>query len=108
MVSAYGQFSASATGGNGFARDFLAGMCALYTSKMYHKLGVRNSQLLLFGFGALFCIPVWVFYYYGPQIRKRSKFAMSLAQEKEKKVADKTSTIRRDQEQRAGVLENKQ
>ena len=30
MVAAYGQYSASATGGNGLARDFLAGVSALY------------------------------------------------------------------------------
>ena len=31
MVAAYGAYSASATGGNGFARDFLAGVSAMYT-----------------------------------------------------------------------------
>ncbi|KAF2636849.1 MFS general substrate transporter [Massarina eburnea CBS 473.64] len=80
MVAAYGEYSASATGGNGFARDFLAGMCALYTGKMYHGLGVRDAQLLLFGLAVAFCIPVYVFYWKGPAIRKRSKFAMELAQ----------------------------
>lgn len=87
MVAAYGEYSASATGGNGFARDFLAGMCALYTGKMYHKLGIRNSQLVLFGFALVLCIPVWIFYKYGPQIRMRSKFAMDLAEAKEWKAA---------------------
>lgn len=82
MVAAYGEYSASATGGNGFARDFLAGMCALYTGKMYRNLGVRNAQLLLFGIGTAFCVPVYVFYYMGPRIRKRSKFAMQLAENK--------------------------
>lgn len=32
MVAAYGPYSASATGGNGFARDFLAGIAALYAT----------------------------------------------------------------------------
>ncbi|CAI6337484.1 unnamed protein product [Periconia digitata] len=82
MVAAYGPFSASATGGNGFARDFLAGMCALYTGKMYKNLGVRNSQLLLFGLAAVFCVPIYVFYKFGPAIRKRSRFAMKLANDK--------------------------
>lgn len=80
MVAAYGEYSASATGGNGFARDFLAGMCALYTGRMYRDLGVRNSQLLLFGIATAFCIPVYIFYYKGPQLRKKSKFAMEIAE----------------------------
>ncbi|KAF1960751.1 MFS general substrate transporter [Byssothecium circinans] len=80
MCAAYGEYSASATGGNGFARDFLAGMAALYTGKMYHNLGVRNSQLILFGLGLALCIPVYVFYIKGPQIRKKSKFAQELAE----------------------------
>lgn len=31
MIAAYGPYSASATGGNGFARDFLAGIAAMYS-----------------------------------------------------------------------------
>lgn len=31
MVAAYGPYAASATGGNGFARDFLAGIAAMYS-----------------------------------------------------------------------------
>ena len=31
MIAAYGPYSASATGGNGFARDFLAGVAAMYS-----------------------------------------------------------------------------
>jgi MFS family permease len=97
MVAAYGEYSASATGGNGFARDFLAGMCALYTGKMYHTLGVRNSQLLLFGLATAFCIPVYIFYYKGPQIRSRSKFAMELA-DRDDSALDRTTTVHHQQE----------
>lgn len=32
MVAAYGPYSASATGGNALARDFLAGIAALYAT----------------------------------------------------------------------------
>ncbi|KAF2437746.1 MFS general substrate transporter [Karstenula rhodostoma CBS 690.94] len=95
MVASYGEYSASATGGNGFARDFLAGMCALYTGKMYKTLGIRNSQLVLFGLATLFCLPVWVFYYYGPEIRKKSRFAEQLAIKKEKKNGFKSLAIER-------------
>lgn len=31
MIASYGPYAASATGGNGFARDFLAGIAAMYS-----------------------------------------------------------------------------
>ncbi|KAJ4291887.1 hypothetical protein N0V90_009784 [Kalmusia sp. IMI 367209] len=105
MVASYGEYSASATGGNGFARDFLAGMCALYTGKMYHSLGIRNSQLVLFALAALFCIPVWIFYYYGPQIRSKSRFATELAEAKESKASEKTTAMQRERERRAEIVD---
>ncbi|KAF2828111.1 MFS general substrate transporter [Ophiobolus disseminans] len=83
MVAAYGSYAASATGGNGFMRDFLAGMCALFTGPMYKKLSIRNSYLVLFGLATLFCIPVYIFYYKGAAIRARSKFASKLAKDRE-------------------------
>jgi len=86
MVAAYGPYSASATGGNGFMRDFLAGMCALYTGPMYKTLGIRNSYLVLFALGAVFCIPVYVFYFKGPQIRENSKFARELEMKRDETV----------------------
>jgi MFS family permease len=83
MVAAYGPYSASACGGNGFMRDFLAGMCALYTGPMYKNLGIRNAYLVLFGLAVLFCGPVYVFYFKGSEIRARSKFARKLADAEE-------------------------
>lgn len=31
MIASYGPYAAYATGGNGFARDFLAGIAAMYS-----------------------------------------------------------------------------
>ncbi|KAF2865935.1 major facilitator superfamily domain-containing protein [Massariosphaeria phaeospora] len=101
MVAAYGEYAASATGGNGFARDFLAGMCALYTGPMFHKLGIQKSNLLLFGLALGFCVPVYVFYFNGPAIRKRSKFASELAGKKAQKRNDKMAAMQREQDRRA-------
>ncbi|RAR08906.1 MFS general substrate transporter [Stemphylium lycopersici] len=83
MVATYGPYSASATGGNGFMRDVLAGMCPLYTGPMYKTLSIWNSCLVLFGLGAIFCIPVYVFNSKGPQIRENSKFARKLEMKKD-------------------------
>ena len=74
MIAAYRPHSASATDGNGFMRDFLIGTCALYTGLLYQKPGVWNPYLMLFGQAVLFCVPVYVFYFEGPQIRAKSKF----------------------------------
>ncbi|GIK02001.1 hypothetical protein Aspvir_006044 [Aspergillus viridinutans] len=41
MVAAYGPYSASATGGNGFSRDFLAGIATMYATPMYENIGGR-------------------------------------------------------------------
>jgi len=43
MVAAYGPYAASATGGNGFARDVLAGFAAFYAGKSLHRLFLPKS-----------------------------------------------------------------
>ena len=91
MVAAYGPYSASATGGNGFCRDFLAGIAALYTRPFYHNILTGTKWQLpvptfvLCGIGILLCIPVYVFFYKGEWFRKRSKYAQQLAHEREEK-----------------------
>jgi len=88
MVAAYGgKYSASATGGNGFARDVLAGVCSFYTGPMYKNLGVAKSTWVLFGISALVCIPVFCIYRWGPGIRVRSKYAERISQEREENAA---------------------
>ncbi|OAL05918.1 MFS general substrate transporter [Phaeosphaeriaceae sp. SRC1lsM3a] len=88
MVAAYGgKYSASATGGNGFTRDVLAGLCSFYTGPMYHNLGVRNATWVLFAVSVLVCIPVYVIYRKGPQIRARSKYAREIEDERKENAA---------------------
>ncbi|KAK2766215.1 hypothetical protein FQN54_007731 [Arachnomyces sp. PD_36] len=82
MVAAYGAYSASATGGNGFARDFLAGISAMYAIPMYTNIGgkfhLQWASTILGCLAVLVLIPVYIFYWKGPQIRERSKFAQTL------------------------------
>ncbi|KIR39634.1 multidrug transporter [Cryptococcus deuterogattii 99/473] len=89
MVAAYGPYSASATGGNGMARDFLAGIAALYATPFYTNIGGSSYRLhlewpstILAIIAFFVAIPIYVFYYYGAWFRERSKFAMSLAGER--------------------------
>ena len=85
MVAAYGgKYSASATGGNGFSRDVLAGICSFYTGPMYHKLGNQNATWLLFGLSVLVIIPVFWIYRSGPKIRAKSKYAAEVEEERQK------------------------
>ena len=83
MVAAYGSYSASATGGNGFSRDLLAGISAMYATPMYTNIGGRLhlqwASTILGILACLVAVPIYVFYWKGPQIREKSKFAQTLA-----------------------------
>jgi MFS family permease len=88
MVASYGVYSASATGGNALARDFLAGIAALYATPLYSNIGTLHlewASTLLGCLAILVTIPIYVFYYKGPAIRERSKFAQTLASDRKGK-----------------------
>lgn len=88
MIASYGPYSASATGGNAFARDLLAGISAMYATPMYTNIGdkwhVEYATTVLACLSCLVVAPIYVFYWKGPQVRERSKFAKELAAERKK------------------------
>lgn len=94
MVASYGPYSASATGGNGFCRDFLAGIAALYTRPFYHdvmtgtKFQLPVPTWILCGVGVLLCFPVYIFWWKGAWFRQRSKYAQAIANERAQIQAD--------------------
>jgi hypothetical protein len=45
---------------------------------------VNNASTILGALSSLIVIPIYIFYWWGPQIRDRSKFAKSLSAEREK------------------------
>jgi hypothetical protein len=83
MVCAYGPYSASATGGNGWARDFLAGVLTLPSTPFFTNIGkphnLEYANTILFCISTLLVAAVYVIYWKGPELRKRSKFAQQLA-----------------------------
>ncbi|CAN8098560.1 unnamed protein product [Discula destructiva] len=87
MICAYGPFSASATGGNGFARDFLAGVLTNAATPFYQNIPgpqnkpLENASFILFAIATLLVLAVYAIYYYGPALRHRSPFAQTLARE---------------------------
>ncbi|KAB8235463.1 hypothetical protein ETB97_006798 [Aspergillus alliaceus] len=83
MVCAYGPYSASATGGNGWARDFLAGVLTIPATPFYTNIGgkyhLEYASTILFAISFVLVAAVYVIYWYGPTLRKRSPFAQQLS-----------------------------
>ncbi|KAI0802405.1 major facilitator superfamily domain-containing protein [Xylaria sp. FL0064] len=86
MVCAYGPYSASATGGNGLARDLLAGILTPIAKYFYSSLNeceVSKSYALAIFVLCIFSLvlytaAVWV-YCHGAEYRKQSPFARHLS-----------------------------
>lgn len=99
MIAAYGPYSSSATGGNGFCRDFLAGIAALYARPMFKnikpgtKWALPIPSFILCAIGVLLCIPVYVFYFHGEWFRKRSPFAQKLENERNERRSKREQAI---------------
>ncbi|PLB47766.1 MFS general substrate transporter [Aspergillus steynii IBT 23096] len=83
MICAYGPYSASATGGNGWSRDFLAGVLTIPATPFYENIGgerhLEYASTILFCISFILVIAVYVIYWYGPTLRKRSPFAQQLS-----------------------------
>ncbi|KAL1583209.1 hypothetical protein WHR41_07963 [Cladosporium halotolerans] len=88
MVAAYGEYSASATGGNGFCRDFLAGIAALYATPLYSNIKPGTKwqlpipSFMLAAFAVPLVIAPYIFYFHGEWFRSRSKYASQLAEKR--------------------------
>lgn len=94
MIAAYGPYAASATGGNDLARDFLAGVAAIYAHPFYENVGGERWHLiyptLILGCLAVpIIIPIYIFYWKGPKLRLRSKFAMELEKARQARLESK-------------------
>ena len=85
MICAYGPYSASATGGNGWSRDFLAGVLTIPATPFFTNIGGKDhlqiASTILAAIAFLLVIAVYVIYWYGPTLRARSPFAQQLQQE---------------------------
>ncbi|MCJ1421188.1 hypothetical protein MMC32_007550 [Xylographa parallela] len=99
MICAYGPYSASATGGNGWSRDFLAGVLTVPATPFYTNIGshdhLQYANTILFCIAALLVVAVYVIYWKGPVLRKRSPFAQHLAGQKSDSTGRNASTADR-------------
>ncbi|KAJ5963144.1 hypothetical protein N7481_013449 [Penicillium waksmanii] len=100
-VAAYGTYAASATGGNDFARDFLAGIAAMYSTPMFENIGGTHSyeyaSTILACVSILVTVPIYYFYRNGPAIRERSPFAKEMMELTKKR---QLSRVANDEKQR--------
>ncbi|MCJ1452616.1 hypothetical protein MMC28_002959 [Mycoblastus sanguinarius] len=82
MITAYGPYSASATGGNGWSRDFLAGVLTIPATPFFTNIGGKNhlqdASTILFCIAFVLVLAVYVIYWKGPALRERSPFAQQL------------------------------
>lgn len=76
LMDFYGPlFGASAMAANNLARYVLGAAFPLFIVQMYKGLGIGWATSLL-GFVTLACTPIsWVFYFYGPTMRSKSRYA---------------------------------
>ncbi|EFY99470.1 MFS transporter [Metarhizium robertsii] len=109
MVCAYGPYSASATGGNGWARDFLAGVLTLPAIPFFKNIGASSGKNLEYASTILFCISfvlvaaVYVIYWKGPELRHRSPFAQKLADARQTQLNEgRRGSIPYDPDERRG------
>ncbi|KAL5340769.1 major facilitator superfamily domain-containing protein [Aspergillus crustosus] len=83
MICAYGPYSASATGGNGWARDFLAGVLTIPATPFFQNIGgehhLEYASTILFCISFFLVAAVYAIYWYGPTLRARSPFAQQLS-----------------------------
>jgi hypothetical protein len=97
MICAYGPYSASATGGNGWSRDFLAGVLTLPATPFYTNIGgkqhLQDASTILACIAFVLVIAVYVIYWKGPVLRKRSTFAQQLKSAKGESGSRRVSMI---------------
>lgn len=99
MICAYGPYSASATGGNGWARDFLAGVLTVPAIPFFSNIGADSGKNLeyastiLFGISFVLVAAVYVIYWKGPALRARSPFAQKLANARQETGGRRVSVL---------------
>jgi hypothetical protein len=75
LIDTFQKASASAIAANTFLRSVFAGCFPLFTSAMFHNLGVPWAASIL-GFISVALIPIpYLFYTYGRRIRARGKWS---------------------------------
>ncbi|KND88474.1 Caffeine resistance protein 5 [Tolypocladium ophioglossoides CBS 100239] len=72
----YPQYAASLFAANDFFRSLLACVSILFAHPLFDNLGVAKGTSLLGGLSVIGIVGIWLLYYYGANLRARSKFAI--------------------------------
>lgn len=78
LADIYHRYASSALAAQSFCRNIVAGIFPLFTGAMFRGLGTPGALSLLGGVSALLTVVPWVLVFFGPAIRKRSKFASDI------------------------------
>lgn len=81
LIDCYGRYSASALAANAILRSLFGASFPLFSHRMYETLGSAWATSIL-GFFAVAMAPLpYVFYKFGPNLRRRSKFHQKTVRE---------------------------
>jgi MFS family permease len=111
MICAYGPYSASATGGNGWSRDFLAGVLTIPATPFFQNISPDSGKNLEYAVTILACISfvlviaVYVIYWKGPVLRKRSPFAQALANARDENGGGRRVSVLHEQRRKSYLLQ---
>lgn len=72
----YPQYAASLFAANDFARSAFAAGATIFSGPMFKSIGVDRGITLLGGLTVGCTICFYVLYFYGAELRKRSRFAV--------------------------------
>lgn len=78
LADVYHRYASSALAAQSFCRNMLAAIFPLFTQAMFRRLGTPGASSLLGGVSALLTVVPWILVFFGPKIRKRSKFASEI------------------------------
>ena len=78
LADVYHRYASSALAAQSFCRNILGGTFPLFTAAMFRRLGTPGASSLLGGLSAVLTLVPWVLVFFGPKIRKRSKFASEI------------------------------
>ncbi|QIW97994.1 hypothetical protein AMS68_003512 [Peltaster fructicola] len=78
LADTYHRYASSALAAQSFCRNMLGGAFPLFTQAMFLKMTFQGAGSFLGGLGTLLTIVPWVLLIWGPQIRRKSKFASEI------------------------------
>ncbi|KAL9619218.1 MAG: hypothetical protein Q9160_006153 [Pyrenula sp. 1 TL-2023] len=80
LADTYGAYASSAIAAQSFCRNVMAAFFPLVAVQMFKKMTFEGASSFLGGMAALLTAVPWVLVFYGPKIRRRSKFASDLVE----------------------------